>query len=257
MSIKRLGGRTGSTRVSPSPSKIPYGGFSPVRLQTRSRRRPSWKKSHLDDVQVRLNQSLWPKRACHRVGPADTLVQRPLANRPVMLSGRVHAYYGLIRATRHAERLIFFVHPALRSRVGPQFNLRVCSYMPSPLPRWTDRERVTVTSPTTLVFAISAEARHPHTRARWFSRELRNEADSGSLALRPARLPALHQQRLLLPSFRRSGRPEPTSAITTWANSHLPGPDFHRRDTQPYGLHAERAEENLRRNPRNAGIVAQ
>ena len=34
MSIKRLGGRTRHPRVSSSPSKIPYGGFSPVRLQT-------------------------------------------------------------------------------------------------------------------------------------------------------------------------------------------------------------------------------
>ena len=34
MSFKRLGGRTRHPRVSSSPSKIPYGGFSPVRLQT-------------------------------------------------------------------------------------------------------------------------------------------------------------------------------------------------------------------------------
>ena len=33
MSIKHLGGCTLITRVSCSPSKIPYGGFSPVRLQ--------------------------------------------------------------------------------------------------------------------------------------------------------------------------------------------------------------------------------
>ena len=35
-SIKRLRRRTGNMRVSSSPSKIPYGGFSPVRLQTGS-----------------------------------------------------------------------------------------------------------------------------------------------------------------------------------------------------------------------------
>jgi hypothetical protein len=34
-------GRTAFTCVSPSPSKIPYGEFSPVRLQTDCRRRPS------------------------------------------------------------------------------------------------------------------------------------------------------------------------------------------------------------------------
>jgi len=76
-------------------------------------------------------------------------------------------------------------------------------------------------------------------RARWFSRGLCNEAESGSLALRPARLLALHQQGLLLPSFRRPDHSEPTSAITTWAHSQLPGPDFHRQDAQPYGLRAD------------------
>src|SRR5713226_1278112 len=116
--------------------------------------------------------------------------------------------------------------------------------MPSPAPRWTDRELMTVTSPTTLVFAISATARHPHARARWFSRGLRNEAESGSLALRPARLLALHQQGLLLPSFRRPNHSEPTSAITTWPHSQLPGPDFHRQDAQPYGLQTDYADLN-------------
>jgi hypothetical protein len=43
----------------------------------------------------------------------------------------------------------------------------------------------------------------------------RNEADSGSLALRPARLLALHQQGRLLPSFRRPGRPATASVMTT------------------------------------------
>jgi hypothetical protein len=48
MSIKRLGRRTRCARVSLSPSKIPYGGFSPVRLQTERRVRPSsnWTYTH-------------------------------------------------------------------------------------------------------------------------------------------------------------------------------------------------------------------
>ena len=101
---------------------------------------------------------------------------RTLSSRDPWLTDRLYCPAGSMRTMASseplltAERLIFFVHPALRSRVGPQFNLRVCSYMPSPLPRWTDREQTTVTSPTTLVFAVSAEARHPHAAARWFSR---------------------------------------------------------------------------------------
>jgi hypothetical protein len=41
MAIKHLGGCTGPTCVSSTPSKIPYGGFSPVRLQTGIHQRPS------------------------------------------------------------------------------------------------------------------------------------------------------------------------------------------------------------------------
>ncbi len=41
MSMKHPGRCTPCARVSLSPSKIPYGGFSPVRLQTGRRTRPS------------------------------------------------------------------------------------------------------------------------------------------------------------------------------------------------------------------------
>jgi len=41
LSIKRSRIRTGNICVSSSPSKIPYGGFSPVRLQTGIPPRPS------------------------------------------------------------------------------------------------------------------------------------------------------------------------------------------------------------------------
>lgn len=41
VSFKRLGGRARHTCVSSTPSKIPYGGFSPVRLQAGSQSQPS------------------------------------------------------------------------------------------------------------------------------------------------------------------------------------------------------------------------
>src|SRR5713101_6392881 len=40
-------------RVSPSPSKIPYGGFSPVRLQMDRPWRPSTKSQGLSAVHIR------------------------------------------------------------------------------------------------------------------------------------------------------------------------------------------------------------
>ena len=41
MSFKHLGGCAGHACVSSSPSEIPYGGFSPVRLKTGCQRQPS------------------------------------------------------------------------------------------------------------------------------------------------------------------------------------------------------------------------
>ena len=59
---------------------------------------------------------------------------------------------------------------------------------------------------------------------------------TGSLALRPARLLAPTNMVRLLSSFRRVGRPNLASTMTTRANSLFPRPDFHRQDTPPYGL---------------------
>ena len=106
--------------------------------------------------------TLWPEGMSGGFGCPDSFVQRPLALRLVMLSSQIIAYYGLIRATcLHAERLIFFVRPALGRRVGPQFKLHLFSYMPSPVPRRTDWLLLTVTWPITLVFAMSTLARRP------------------------------------------------------------------------------------------------
>jgi hypothetical protein len=104
-------------RVSSSLSKIPYDGFSPVRLQTGIQPRPSSKMSSLSArpaftltsrIYTRL-KSLSPKRALFRNGTCvqaglslsymDDPVQRSLAPQRVMLSHRIIAYYDLIRAS--------------------------------------------------------------------------------------------------------------------------------------------------------------
>ena len=64
-----------------------------------------------------------------------------------------------------------------RKREGPQFNRCVCSYVPSPEPRWTGRLHMAVASPTVVAFANFAVARHPQDHARWFLRGSCNEAD--------------------------------------------------------------------------------
>jgi hypothetical protein len=103
--------------VSSSLSKIPYGGFSPVRLQTGFQPRPSSNMPSLSArpaftqtsrIYTRL-KPLSPKRAFFRSGTfvqaelplsyTDHPVQRSLAPLRVMLSHRIIAYYDLIRAS--------------------------------------------------------------------------------------------------------------------------------------------------------------
>ena len=133
-SIKRSRRRTGNMRVSSSLSKIPYGGFSPVRLQTGSMAippRPSPSRTGLSArptsprhprAYTRL-LSLSPKRAnSYRRGTcvqaalpssdADLPVQRSLAPQRVVLSHRISAYYDLIRAPRSLRTIYaLFIRP--------------------------------------------------------------------------------------------------------------------------------------------------
>ena len=108
MAIKHRGRCTGFTCVSSTPSKIPYGGFSPVRLQAGIPPRPSSTTGSVSAVPTRptytrLKVQTLPPVALSGMSVGDrrrtTPAQRPLAPQRVMLSRRIIAYYGLIRAT--------------------------------------------------------------------------------------------------------------------------------------------------------------
>jgi hypothetical protein len=147
-------------RVSSSLSKIPYGGFSPVRLQTGFQPRPSSNMSSLSArpaftpthrIYTRL-KSLSPKRAFFRRGTcvqaelpfsySDHPVQRSLAPQRVMLSLRIGAYYDLIRASLPLP-LVYVLSsgslPLGRLRAGEEKvpNLSCLSFpiVPSSVPR--------------------------------------------------------------------------------------------------------------------------
>jgi hypothetical protein len=197
------------TSVFPSPSKIPYGGFSPVRLQTEIHPLPSPPP---------------PGLSAARVPPAAALISGQKPSHPSAVAHQRANRRGsrLTRSKRHGDRQ----HQAIPSRdpwlpgglccpagslltmascaplaltqplmnlrpgpptqgpasggeqEGPQFNRHVCSCVPSPEPRWTGRLHMAVTSPSVLAFAVSAAARHPQNHhARWFLRGQCNEAD--------------------------------------------------------------------------------
>jgi len=223
--------------VSCSPSKIPYGGFSPVRLQTGIGPHPSlpkrWVKRearmrHLFPslyvasarISGSFSPSLWRDIRTTLAEPSycGAPVQRPLARLRVMLSRWVIAYYGLIRGSRPTCRLIFFIQQAraLRPPSGwarelPQFTPHVFPFVPPSVPRQTQRLPMTVASPLILAFATFAQARHlllPH---------------AGSRVSCVTRL-----QGSLHAAARRFARPSPARAFT----SKLSSPESPQRDVE-------------------------
>ena len=144
MSIKRLGKRTSNTCVSSTPSKIPYVGFSPVRLQTDIHPRPSEKENWLKR-KTRIRQSsrplirgqspdvslLWPERARSGGGRIGTSRSRgpwlanglccPVGSRLTMTSSET---------LTSSRRLICFVQAGLCPAVLSGLEMRgspICS----------------------------------------------------------------------------------------------------------------------------------
>jgi len=179
-------------RVSPSPSKIPYGGFSPVRLQMDRQWRPSTKSRDLSAVHIRpMIPSYTPPqlqlpgiRDPRRDFPFENLsvqcgttpnnwntsIQRPLTRHRVMLSRRVIAYYGLMRPSESLPATYEFAARAAapkeiglrwESRGSPIYSAGLGSRAASltPVARWV---QMTISSPSVLAFAAWLPVRRPH-----------------------------------------------------------------------------------------------
>ena len=128
------------TRVSSSPSKIPYGGFSPVRLQTGIPPRPSPARNgsslHPAPAYTR-RKFLSPKRATSRSGTfvqaASPSSDRTLPSRGPWLASRLYCPAGSTLTMTSSETLgssgttyDFVARSNLRREV-PQFTLPVNS----------------------------------------------------------------------------------------------------------------------------------
>jgi len=198
--------------VFPSPSKIPYGGFSPVRLQTEIHPLPSPPPPGLSAARIPPAVTLisgqepsHPSAAAHqranRKGSRLTRSKRhsdrqhqAIPSRGPWLPGGFCCPAGSLLTTASSAPLAL-TQPLMDLRLGPptqgpasggeqegpQFNRHVCSCVPSLHPRWTGRLHMAVASPSVLAFANCAVARRPQAHARWFLREASNEANSGSL----------------------------------------------------------------------------
>jgi hypothetical protein len=247
-----------------SPSKIPYGGFSPVRLQTEIQPRPSFtsqelkrrtripsKEVDLYTAKVQVSTPMVPSETSHWSN------HKPEPFRPEAL-GSPQSY-----ALSPDHRLLW-PHPklsasptglsassrqvfALRSgssgyREAPQFTPRTFLTVPSYVPRQTSWLPTTVPSPTALAFATSAQARHlrfpPLPVFGW----LGNEAATFALCYGPVSCLLFTGKSFYFRAFAPWGHRHGVSSITIRPNSQLPEPDFHRQDTQHYGLQTEATE---------------
>jgi len=221
--VQRITGTcTRGTRVSSSPSKIPYGGFSPVRLQTGIPPRPSPARSRSSRYPVPAytrRKFLSPKRASRR---SRTLAQAALPSSDRTLPSRgpwlVSGFYcpaGSMLTMTSSETLAasgaaydFAVRCCPRREV-PQFTLPVCPSVPPSVPRQTERLRMAVSSSLALAFPISVEGRHLQTPRAPVPAWLCNEAAKFTLWYGPVELLARHRPGRLLSSLHpRESPPE-------------------------------------------------
>ena len=190
--------------VSSSPSKIPYGGFSPVRLQTaslhRNLRQPGQPGS-LYAINGPVGLRLLSARTVSgwRETAPDPAVQRPLARRRVILSRQVIAYYGLIRASRSLSPSYVLRQRVFADWPGPRGSpiYSACPFCPCRLPYpGGPVGGLTVPSPSVLAFTQSRGARHPRVlHASRFVRGMGFRGCKVRFMLRPGQLLALHRHR--------------------------------------------------------------
>ena len=230
-----LGTRTRGTRVSSSPSKIPYGEFSPVRLQTGIQPRPSPTRSgsnrHPAPAYTRL-KSRSRERATSRCRPFSqselSPSDRTLPSRgPWLASGFCCPARSTLTMTSSetldpSRRLMF--SPSGRPWVERFPNLLCLSVssVPSSVPRQTGRLHLAVPSSSALAFPISVVGRHLHSPRVPVPAWPCNEAAKFALCYGPEELIALHRPGRLRSSFHLLSRLTKASNITTRVNQPIP-----------------------------------
>ena len=140
-------------------------------------------------------------------------------------------------------------------REVPQFTPRVSLPVPSSVPRQSNGAP-TVSSPPALAFAFSAQAQHLQklpAGSLWVGCVF--GAATFALCYGPGSCLLFTGKSFYFRAFASWGRPQGASSITIRPNSQLPEPDFHRQDTQHYGLRAEGAESAENEEERNNGIA--
>jgi len=173
----------------------------------------------------------------------NTSIQRPLARHRVMLSRRVVAYYGLIRASEFLPATYGFAAEAAapkenglrwESRGSPIYSAGLCSRAASltPVapksandccfPFGVSLHLLRTGSATTLVVSRLQSSLRVVIRTHVTARELAS--------------PPFED--VYIRACANPGHPKSASNMTTWVNSQFPRPDFHRQVQRHYGLHS-------------------
>ena len=284
-----------------SPSKIPYGGFSPVRLQTGFQPRSSFTRPELKHItrvpsdpadlyatKVQVSPPIVSEALSlprHFSGAANHGPSRPEAlgspeSYAVSLDHRLLWPHPKLLASpaglSASSRQVFAPRSGgSRSREAPQFTPHVSLSVPPSVPRQTRwnqhrprRFRLrtfrfqpfrllvpkslkpypcfpypkTVPSPSTLAFASSVQARRLHSPPRRFPGGLCYEAATFALCYGPVSCWLFTDKSFYFRAFAPWSHLRRASNITIRPTSQLPEPDFHRQDTQHYGLRTEGTE---------------
>ena len=239
--------------VSSAPSKIPYGGFSPVRLQTHLTRRPPSRACQRPLIGRHCwclrSRRLFRSRSCDQAAPRTSDHNRGSSgpwlpdrlycpasssltmatSAPLSVTQRLMDYSVRLRTTPANRRgsPIYSANPFTPCRHpypgGPSDCSRGC------LHRWCCLRRISTGSTTTNPTA-------PDQVGSVTRLQCSLHATAWNVAS-PA--PA----RTFTTELSRAGSPPtPRSVITEWSHHHLPLPDSHRLDCRLYGL---RANETL------------
>jgi hypothetical protein len=246
-----------------SPSKIPYGGFSPVRLQTEIQLRPSSislglkRKTRISSSKVDLYAAkvqtstpmvLIPRQVCGVIIDQDPFRPETLGSPESYAVSPDHRLLrphpklsaspaGLFASSR---RVFALRSGSSRYREAPQFTPPAFLPVPSSVPRQTRWVPSTVPSPSALASAISAPARHlqlpPPPVLGW----LYNGAATFALCYGPVSCSLFTGKRFYFRAFTHRSHLRRASSITIRPNSQLPEPDLHRLDRQHYGLRTDK-----------------
>jgi len=242
--MKRLGERTPHVRVSLSPSKIPYVGFSPVRLQTglsgatfvtRLIRAPSHHARVLWPIRARrwtrlamASPSRGPWLGSGLCCPAASSLTMA-SSEPLATSCRL-----MTSSTGLCTRPVARGSPIYSARLFPPCRLL---YPGGPSGCvWLSLRRSHGPSPSPLRLGIRIS------RALRFPRGCLTGLNQIRFRYGPMGLLALHRPGRLRSSFHLTSHLGEASIITTRVDSQFPRPDLHRQDAQHYGLRAEQAE---------------